>query len=96
MAILRRKVERAKKIEQASSADEVLLEEIREYKVCEPLIVYELYHKSYLVLLQKLLLDFVAINEHYEHFQIYYYVSCMQNIIGTLDLTHSQMIYTWS
>ena len=32
VAILRRKVERAKKIELASSADEVLLEEIREYK----------------------------------------------------------------
>ena len=33
MASLRRKVERAKKIEMASSADEVLMEEIREYKV---------------------------------------------------------------
>lgn len=33
VASLRRKVERAKKIEMASSADEVLLEEIREYKV---------------------------------------------------------------
>ena len=32
VASLRRKVERAKKIEMASSADEVLLEEIREYK----------------------------------------------------------------
>ena len=33
IASLRRKVERAKKIEQASSADDVLMEEIREYKV---------------------------------------------------------------
>ena len=33
LAILSKKVERAKKIEQASSADEVLMEEIREYKV---------------------------------------------------------------
>ncbi len=30
---MRKKLERVKKIEQASSADEVLLEEIREYKV---------------------------------------------------------------
>ena len=33
VASLRRKLERAKKIEMASSADEVLMEEIREYKV---------------------------------------------------------------
>ncbi len=30
---LRKKIERAKKIEMASSADEVLMEEIKEYKV---------------------------------------------------------------
>ena len=33
MASLRKKIERAKKIEMASSADEVLMEEIKEYKV---------------------------------------------------------------
>ena len=33
VARMRRKLERAKRIEMASSADEVLLEEIREYKV---------------------------------------------------------------
>ncbi len=33
MAILRRKLDRVKKIEMANSADEVLQEEIREYKV---------------------------------------------------------------
>ena len=33
MVTLRKKLERAKKIEMASSADEVLQEEIREYKV---------------------------------------------------------------
>ena len=32
LAILRKKLDRAKKIEMASSADEVLMEEIREYK----------------------------------------------------------------
>ena len=32
MASLRKKIERAKKIEMASSADEVLMEEIKEYK----------------------------------------------------------------
>ena len=33
MASLRKTLERVKKIEQASSADEVVMEEIREYKV---------------------------------------------------------------
>jgi E3 ubiquitin-protein ligase BRE1 len=38
LASARRRIERAKKIETASSADEVLMEEVREYKVCERIV----------------------------------------------------------
>ena len=48
LASLRRKLERVKKIELASSADEVLMEEIKEYKVQIYVLSYDIQFRVYL------------------------------------------------